>query len=193
MRHIVRINQCLSGALSGRSSKYHNILLATPFAMKRFFDRPEVQKAVSGIQDPRHQSSPVFDQAGLVKEVFVNARDEVSVGLRSTEPLARETKIYQEARQELVSLARGVHRRVVLGYMGLVAERAIEQLPDNQFSALLAEIEQRFKDPTIATIEELRVSNAAFHSIKEGTRGKILTLSRAMLDNAACWSNLATI
>lgn len=193
MTHVVRIGSCYSGILGGRRSNFRKILLATPRALKRFSQQPEIQRVVASIQEPVQRSSNIFQQNGLVKEDFVNAREEVTVGLRLEDPTSNEESIYAAGKRTLLSMACGIHRRIALKRMGLTADREIDLLPPNQYAAMLADIEQRHSDPTFSSLASVKVADIPFHVIEKSEAGKVLTFSRSMLEEAQIWAHLIEV
>ncbi|MBN2057873.1 MAG: hypothetical protein JW782_03650 [Candidatus Saganbacteria bacterium] len=189
MRHLEKIGTCYSGLLSPSNSRYGRIVLATAGALRRVKASKTLQRVIHNVNDPHFSNSPAYAMHYLVKEDFVTNRGVINVGLRLAKPESEAIE-YQTALDTLISMARGIHRRVLLLSFGLQVAPEIDTLRPDQYAAILADISERQQDPTFKNIAEIGLSEtAAFHVIKGPEEAKQLIYSIQMLGEAPTWAH----
>lgn len=189
MGHIVAIGTCYSGLLGRPNGRYNRIVLATPLALRRVQKSETLQRLITSVNDPHFRNSPAYVRHGVVKDDFETNCGEVNVGLRLTEPQQEEID-YQAALSTLRSMARGIHRRIMLISQGLKVSEEIDTLRPDCYAAMLADISERQQDPRLRNIAEIGLSDtASFHSIEGPENARKIIYSIPMLSKAPTWAH----
>ncbi|MDD5382040.1 MAG: hypothetical protein PHH60_00055 [Candidatus Margulisbacteria bacterium] len=190
MSGLVLVGECYSGLLCLPGSRYRRITLATPQALKKFDNHPKLQQAVNEMTDPKTANPATFYMLGVVPQVFLGGRGQISIGMHLREHLDQEAALYDKARRALCSIAPGVHRLVLFKKNGVEASPDIASLPDDLYSAMLAKLNGEHRDPEFKNVVAVSVTDDPFDCIETREDGNAIKFSRSLLERAEFWAHI---
>jgi hypothetical protein len=180
-------NGCLSGILHPKGF-YGRIGLATPKALEHYNLLPALRRRVAEVladQPPdavRYKDTVISFFTGRQPEI-------VCAGLFQEEPTKTDHALFMAARRMLSSSEPGIHRRVILGVIGVAASERVADLPQNIYEALLAEI-SREKPGGSENIASVDCTETPYHHGVQTPEGQHLVFSRALLEQSTARSTI---
>jgi hypothetical protein len=174
-------NGCSSGILYPKSF-YGRIGLATPAALEYYKLKPALRRKVTEAMAVQLPIATFFERTAII--VFLGRRPEiVSVGLFQQESSHQDYSLFLAARRFLSSSEPGIHRRVILGIVGVETTERIADLPKTIYEAMLAEIANE-KPGGLTNVAAVDCAERAFHQGIQEPEGQRLVFSRALLERS---------
>ena len=189
---ILKVGNCYSGLLYDPKTapqnqgqllyRYPRVIQRLALATERAFNDLGrnfrlLQKLDDGIEGGKIPTDPLV-LAGYVPNFYRGRQDWVTFGIRYFNPAAQEFGDYNQAEKIILSMEKGVNRKLLFGIHGV---RAIgtEDLPEETFSKLLGRVSSYYQDPSFEGISFIRVAKVPFDSIEtlqDGSKGILFSI-----------------
>jgi hypothetical protein len=200
MSGIIKIGNCYSGLLYEPKTapqnqgqllyRYPRVIQRLALATERAFNDLGrnfrlLKKLDDGIEKGQIPSDPLR-LALYVPKFYQGRQDWATFGIRYFDPPEQEYGDYHQAEKMVLSMEKGVNRKLLLAIQGVRAI-GVEELPEEIFGKLLYRVANHYQDPSFDGINYIRVAKVPFDSIEtleDGNKGIVMSIRLIELEDS---------